>query len=62
VHNEEFKEAVGKFPTGVCVITTNFNQKNWGITANSFVSVSLVPALVFFCFSFTRARIGFLLS
>ena len=46
---KEFKRAVAKFPTGVCVITTNFNKKKWGITANSFVSVSLVPALVSFC-------------
>lgn len=46
---EDFKKAVGKFPTGVCVITTSFNDTLWGFTANSFVSVSLVPPLVSFC-------------
>ena len=46
---EEFKKAVGKFPTGVCVITTSFNSLLWGFTANSFVSVSLAPPLVSFC-------------
>ena len=46
---EEFKKAVGKFPTGVCVITTSFNSLLWGFTANSFVSVSLSPPLVSFC-------------
>ncbi len=46
---KDFKKAVGKFPTGVCVITTSFNDVAWGFTANSFVSVSLVPPLVSFC-------------
>ncbi len=49
VQIEEFKQAAGKFPTGVCVITTSFNDLLWGFTANSFVSVSLVPPLVSFC-------------
>lgn len=46
---EDFKKAVGKFPTGVCVITTSYNDLLWGFTANSFVSVSLAPPLVSFC-------------
>ncbi|RTK93657.1 MAG: flavin reductase [Rickettsiales bacterium] len=45
----EFKDAVGKFPTGVCVISTYVNNKLWGFTANSFVSVSLSPPLISFC-------------
>ena len=45
----EFKKAVGKFPTGVCVISTIFDEKLWGLTANSFVSVSLSPPLISFC-------------
>jgi len=49
VHNEEFKEAVGKFPTGVTVISTVDDNKLWGFTANSFVSVSLKPSLISFC-------------
>lgn len=46
---EEFKAAVGKFPTGVTVISTNSDNKLYGFTANSFTSVSLVPNLVSFC-------------
>lgn len=49
VQNEEFKSAVGKFPTGVTVISTSHDNKLWGFTANSFVSVSLDPSLVSFC-------------
>jgi flavin reductase (DIM6/NTAB) family NADH-FMN oxidoreductase RutF len=49
IHVEEFKKAVGKFPTGVCVITTAIDGLLWGFTANSFVSVSLAPPLVSFC-------------
>ncbi|GAB4166918.1 MAG: flavin reductase family protein [Rickettsiaceae bacterium] len=46
---DDFKKAVGKFPTGVCVISTAFNDQLWGFTANTFVSVSLAPPLVSFC-------------
>jgi flavin reductase (DIM6/NTAB) family NADH-FMN oxidoreductase RutF len=49
VNIEDFKKAVGKYPTGVCVITTNFDDSLWGFTANSFTSVSLEPPLVSFC-------------
>ena len=47
--SEEFKAAVGKFPTGVTVITASHNDKLWGFTANSFTSVSLDPNLISFC-------------
>ena len=46
---QSFKAAVGKFPTGVCVITTALEDKLFGFTANSFVSVSLSPPLISFC-------------
>lgn len=49
VRSKEFKEAVGKFPTGVAIISTVDNGDLWGFTANSFVSVSLSPPLVSFC-------------
>lgn len=48
---EEFKKSVGKFPTGVTIISTLYNSMMWGFTANSFVSVSLTPSLVSFCLS-----------
>ena len=43
----EFRNALGSFPTGVTVITTKDADGNlYGVTANSFNSVSLDPALV----------------
>jgi len=41
-----FRNAMGKFATGVTVITTNVNGKIHGMTANAFMSVSLDPKLV----------------
>ncbi len=41
-----FRNAMGKFATGVTVITTNVNGTIHGMTANAFMSVSLNPKLV----------------
>jgi len=41
-----FRDALGRFATGVCVITTQSEIGPLGITANSFASVSLDPPLV----------------
>lgn len=41
-----FRNALGSFATGVTVITTHSDVGPLGITANSFASVSLDPALV----------------
>lgn len=46
---EQYKAAVGKFPTGVTVITTKYEEELYGFTANSFTSVSLDPYIVSFC-------------
>ena len=43
----EFRDALGQFATGVCVITAN--PEGWepfGLTVNSFASVSLEPPLI----------------
>jgi len=42
----EFRDALGRFATGVCVITADSDIGPLGITANSFASVSLDPPLV----------------
>jgi flavin reductase (DIM6/NTAB) family NADH-FMN oxidoreductase RutF len=42
----EFRNALGRFATGVCVITADDSGTPFGMTANSFASVSLDPALV----------------
>ena len=44
-----FRSVLGKFATGVTIVTTIENQHPRGITANSFTSVSLEPPLVLFC-------------
>lgn len=45
-----FKEVMGGYPSGVTVITTvDANQQPIGLTANSFVSVSIDPLLVLWC-------------
>ncbi|RAK14956.1 flavin reductase (DIM6/NTAB) family NADH-FMN oxidoreductase RutF [Anoxybacillus vitaminiphilus] len=41
-----FRNAMGKFATGVTVITTELNGAVHGMTANAFMSVSLNPKLV----------------
>jgi flavin reductase (DIM6/NTAB) family NADH-FMN oxidoreductase RutF len=41
-----FRNAMGKFATGVTVITTSVNNEAHGMTANAFMSVSLYPKLV----------------
>lgn len=41
-----FRDALGRFGTGVTVVTTGSNEGPVGITANSFASVSMDPPLV----------------
>jgi flavin reductase (DIM6/NTAB) family NADH-FMN oxidoreductase RutF len=41
-----FRDAMGQFPTGVTVITTAFDGRVHGMTANGFMSVSLDPQLI----------------
>lgn len=45
-HPREFRNALGRFATGVSVVTTQHKDRIYGMTANSFVSVSLDPPLV----------------
>jgi flavin reductase (DIM6/NTAB) family NADH-FMN oxidoreductase RutF len=46
---QEFRQAVGSFATGVTVVTTRAGEHGYGMTANSFSSVSLDPPLVLVC-------------
>ena len=41
-----FRDAMGKFATGVTVVTTKHNDESYGMTVNAFMSVSLDPKLV----------------
>ena len=48
----DFRNALGTFPTGVCVVTTvSPDGTPIGLTCNSFSSVSLSPALVLWSLS-----------
>ena len=42
----DFRDALGRYATGVTVVTTQTPLGPLGITANSFASVSLDPPLV----------------
>jgi flavin reductase (DIM6/NTAB) family NADH-FMN oxidoreductase RutF len=43
-----FRQALGQFPTGVCVVTCTTAGERLGMTMSSFNSLSLNPALVLF--------------
>ena len=40
------KDAMSRFTTGVTVVTTHYQDQDWGMTCNSFNTVSLEPAMV----------------
>ena len=42
----QFRNALGRFASGVTVVTTCYEGRTHGMTANAFVSVSLLPPLV----------------
>lgn len=44
-----YRRALGGFATGVCVVTAHTEEGPYGITVNSFTSVSLNPPLVLWC-------------
>ena len=41
-----YRDALSCFATGVTVVTARHLQEDWGMTCNSFSSVSLEPRLV----------------
>ena len=45
----EYRRVVGRFATGVTVVTSTMNGGHHAMTCNSFTSVSLDPVLVLFC-------------
>jgi flavin reductase (DIM6/NTAB) family NADH-FMN oxidoreductase RutF len=46
---QELRQVLGSFATGVTVVTTSAGEHGYGMTANSFSSVSLDPPLVLVC-------------
>jgi 3-hydroxy-9,10-secoandrosta-1,3,5(10)-triene-9,17-dione monooxygenase reductase component len=47
----DYRKALSCFATGVTVVTTRWQDNDWGITCNSFASVSLDPRLVLWSIS-----------
>lgn len=45
----EYRRVVGRFATGVTVVTATLDGEHHAMTCNSFTSVSLDPVLVLFC-------------
>ncbi|WP_433434288.1 flavin reductase family protein [Nonomuraea sp. CA-141351] len=44
-----YRKVVGRFATGVAIVTTRVGDVDHAMTVNSFTSVSLDPLLVLFC-------------
>jgi flavin reductase (DIM6/NTAB) family NADH-FMN oxidoreductase RutF len=49
----DFRRAMGRFATGVTIVTVDLNCEVHGMTANAFASVSLDPMLVLVCVDHT---------
>ena len=50
VTSDQFRQVMGNFATGITVVTTrNADGEPYGLTVNSFTSVSLNPVLVLVC-------------
>ncbi len=57
IQGQELREALGRFVTGVCVVTTTTrDQEPIGMTVNSFAAVSLEPPLVLWSIQNTSCR------
>jgi flavin reductase len=53
LNSSEFRRAMGRFATGVTVVTVDLQGEVHGMTANAFASVSLDPPLVLVCVDHT---------
>jgi flavin reductase (DIM6/NTAB) family NADH-FMN oxidoreductase RutF len=54
-----FRDALGRFASGVCVVTTvTQDGKPAGVTISAFASLSLEPPLVLFCIGKRSANLG----
>lgn len=55
-----FRDAMGKFSTGITVITAEVKGTTHGMTANAFVSVSLNPKLILVSIDKRAKMLGYL--
>lgn len=49
IDSREFRRTLGRFATGVTVVTMRDGARTYGITINAFMSVSLKPPLIAVC-------------
>ena len=49
VSEKDFRKVMGRFTTGVAIVTTQHGGQPVGVTINTLTSVSLDPPLVLFC-------------
>lgn len=49
VDPEDFRQVIGRFATGIAIVTTVVRGEDHAMTVNAFTSVSLDPLLVLFC-------------
>ncbi len=56
--NRSFRDALGRYPTGVAIVTAFVDGKALGMTVNSFASVSLDPPLVLWSIETASERYG----
>ena len=61
-NSRDFRDALGRFGTGVTVVTCNTATGPLGITANSFASVSLDPPLVLWSPAKSSTRYPFFMA
>ena len=45
-NSRDYRNALGKFATGITIVTTQVEDRIHGMTCNAFLSISLSPALV----------------
>ena len=57
IEKDFFRQVMGRFATGVTVVTTKSQETLAGLTVNAFCSVSLNPPLVLVCVDLTSATL-----
>ena len=58
IDQAEFRDACGRFATGVCVVTSLGADGPSGMTANAVTSLSLEPPLMIVCFALTSRTLA----
>src|SRR5260370_38066129 len=60
IEKDFFRQIMGRFATGVTVVTTRSDKGLSGLTVNSFCSVSLDPPLVLVCVDLTSNTLSYI--